>query len=249
MKNRLSTLAIIIAVTALSACTSRHPHPQFTEIAIDTLLGSENSGCKVSYRFASISNASSNATLKAIEQSNINYFFELEEFSGTAPEAVSAALQQLIKDLGIPQDLPPDAARAWGQSEISVESEGAVIDTLLSYVITRSSYTGGAHGNYGTECHTYSLPGGYEVTTADLFSPEQLDKLNALIHTKIYEQFNAKDNEGLAEKGFFPEYIGVTENFRVTPEGITFCYNPYEIGCYALGDIEVVISSEELKAM
>ena len=51
----------------------------------------------------------------------------------------------------------------------------------------------------------------------------------------------------LAERGFFPEYISLTENFRITPEGITFYYNPYDIGCYALGAVDVTMSREELE--
>ena len=32
----------------------------------------------------------------------------------------------------------------------------------------------------------------------------------------------------------------------MTPYGITFHYNPYEIGCYALGAVEVEFSTGEL---
>ena len=46
-----------------------------------------------------------------------------------------------------------------------------------------------------------------------------------------------------------PEIIGVTENFLVTPEGITFYYNPYDIGCYALGSVEVSVSREQLAGL
>ena len=137
---------------------------------------------------------------------------------------------------------------AW-EGEISVESEGSVVDTLLCYVITRASYTGGAHGIYGTECYNYSLAGGYEITTADLFTETQLERLNRLIREDIYEQYGVRSDEELETKGFFPEYIGVTENFLVTPEGITFYYNPYDIGCYALGSVEVSVSREQLAGL
>lgn len=41
----------------------------------------------------------------------------------------------------------------------------------------------------------------------------------------------------------------MTENFRITPEGIVFLYNPYDIGCYALGYIEVTVTGEELETL
>ena len=116
-------------------------------------------------------------------------------------------------------------------------------------MITRASYTGGAHGIYGTECYNYSLTGGYKITTADLFTETQLERLNRLIREDIYEQYGVRSDEELETKGFFPEYIGVTENFLVTPEGITFYYNPYDIGCYALGSVEVSVSREQLAGL
>ena len=35
----------------------------------------------------------------------------------------------------------------------------------------------------------------------------------------------------------------------ITPEGIVFLYNPYDIGCYALGYIEVTVTGEELETL
>ena len=49
--------------------------------------------------------------------------------------------------------------------------------------------------------------------------------------------------EQLARRsGFSKGFISQVENFRITPDGFVFCYNPYEIGCYALGSVEVAIS-------
>ena len=148
-----------------------------------------------------------------------------------------------------PENAAESSARPAWKAEISAESEGSVVDTLLCYVITRSSYTGGAHGIYGTECYNYSLAGGYEITTADLFTEAQLERLNRLVREDICEQYGVRSDEELETKGFFPEYIGVTENFLVTPEGITFYYNPYDIGCYALGSVEVSVSREQLAGL
>ena len=142
--------------------------------------------------------------------------------------------------------LPDGAGPTGAEYEISAESEGSTVDSLLCFVITRAGYTGGAHGMYGTECHTYSLADGFELSRADLFSEEKLQQIDRLIREKIAEQYHAATDEELTRAGFFPEYIAPTENFLLTPEGITFYYNPYEIGCYALGGIEVTISKEEL---
>ncbi len=74
-------------------------------------------------------------------------------------------------DIYLADSLPTGSGNA--EYEISAESEGAVVDTLVVYTITQSSYTGGAHGMYSRENYVYSLDGGYEITLADLFTEAQ----------------------------------------------------------------------------
>ena len=237
--------AILIAgmAAATAACTRKPVAPQFGMLSIDTLIGTPANGCKIEYRFATIANAEKSPALRSIEAANAGYFFELEEFGGTARQAADSALRQIAAELAFPQSAP----QMTEPHEISAEAEAAVTDSLVTYIISRWSYTGGAHGMYATECHTYSLAGGYELSTADLFSERQLLGMEALLRRKLCEQYEAANDDELAERGFFPEYISLTENFRITPEGITFYYNPYDIGCYALGAVDVTMSREELE--
>ena len=169
----------------------------------------------------------------------------------TAAEAAEAAIAQIAEQYAMPPGASgPDVGTgrpAW-EGEISVESEGNVVDSLLCYAITRSSYTGGAHGMYSTQYHIYSLADGFELSLADLFDARQLEILDRAIREKIAETYDAVSDEDLSDRGFFPEYICPTENFRITPEGIAFFYNPYEIGCYALGSVEVTFTWAELDA-
>lgn len=239
MKLRFVLLLLTLLVSA--SCNKRAVRPDFTLLAADTLLQGNGNNCHVEYRFASIRNAAKSPALEVIEQANIGYFFQLEEFSGSAAEAVEASISDIRTNY-----LPDGAGPTGAEYEISAESEGSTVDSLLCFVITRAGYTGGAHGMYGTECHTYSLADGFELSLADLFSEEELQQIDRLIREKIAEQYQAATDEELTRAGFFPEYIAPTENFLLTPEGITFYYNPYEIGCYALGGIEVTISKEEL---
>lgn len=237
--------AILIAgmAAATAACTRKPVAPQFGMLSIDTLIGTPANGCKIEYRFATIANAEKSPALRSIEAANAGYFFELEEFGGTARQAADSALRQIAAELAFPQNAP----QMTEPYEISAEAEAAVTDSLVTYIISRWSYTGGAHGMYATECHTYSLAGGYELSTADLFSERQLLGMETLLRRKLCEQYEAANDDELAERGFFPEYISLTENFRITPEGITFYYNPYDIGCYALGAVDVTMSREELE--
>ena len=198
-----------------------------------------------------IGNAAGHPALETIERANIGYFYDLEAFEGTAAEAAEAAIAQIAEQYAMPPGASgPDVGTgrpAW-EGEISVESEGNVVDSLLCYAITRSSYTGGAHGMYSTQYHIYSLADGFELSLADLFDARQLEILDRAIREKIAETYDAVSDEDLSDRGFFPEYICPTENFRITPECIAFFYNPYEIGCYALGSVEVTFTWAELDA-
>lgn len=240
----------IILLTAASAlvavsCKSNLPkQPRFGVVSIDTLLDNAHAECRIAYSFASVLNAAASPSLEAIEAANIGYFFQLEEFAGSAEEAMQASLRETATVF------LAETEQAGGDGyEISAESTGELFDTLLNYTISRWSHTGGAHGTYGIECHTYALNGGYEITTADLFGSGHLPALEKTIRQKIYTAYEAENDEQLTAFGFFPEYIAPTENFRISDEGITFYYNPYEIGCYALGSVEVTLSRDEMDAL
>lgn len=237
---------------AAASCATKPLIPEFTTIETDTTLVCGPIRYAVQYRFTSIANAASSPALQAIEKANIQYFFGWETPIGNALETRNASLDRLRREA------MDDAAAfqgtggaltetsAWEYLE-SVDSEAAVVDTLLVYTIYESSYAGGAHGMYETSVHNYSLSGGYELSLGDLFTPDQLAGLGELIRNRLYDLYEVSGDEGLAEQGFFPEYIGPTENFAVTETGITFYYNPYDIGCYALGDVRIDLSREELR--
>lgn len=174
MKTRISLLLAAALLAAAGSCTKRPVQPRFGIAATDTLVSRNGIACKIEYRFASILNAGKSPALTAIEQANIGYFFDLEAFSGTVREAAAAAIGQFA-DIYLADSLPTGSGNA--EYEISAESEGAVVDTLIVYTITQSSYTGGAHGMYSRENYVYSLDGGYEITLADLFTEAQLESL------------------------------------------------------------------------
>ncbi|MDE6508161.1 MAG: DUF3298 and DUF4163 domain-containing protein [Alistipes sp.] len=240
-------LLAALALAAFAACTDRPAKPRFDATVLDTLLVQPTYDCRVGYRFASIANARKSEALRTIERSNINYFFELEDFEGDAAEALAESLRQTDKQLALPESFATEGRKA--EYEISVESEGSVVDSLLCYMIYRSNYLGGAHGMYSTEYHTYSLADGCELSAADLLGEEKMKPLRALIRAKLCRTYGAANDAELSAAGFFPEYISVTDNFRITPEGMIFHYNPYEIACYANGEIDIEISREELAAL
>ena len=199
MKRIKTAILLAAAAVAITACNRKPVVPEFGMLPIDTLLGTQDNGCNIEYRFATIGNAGKSAALEAIEKANIEYFFELEEFAGTAREAADSAILQVAAEIVLPEGM----SQGMGAYEISVESEGSVQDTLVTYSISRWSFTGGAHGMYNIEYHTYSITDGYELSLADLFTAPQLLGMEKLLREKLYTQYGTDNDEGLAEQGFF----------------------------------------------
>lgn len=248
MKN-IRTITVLAAGLLLAACHKQPLPPRFDTLSVERQLTGEGTLCRVDYSFVTIANASRSQALRAIEERNIGYFFQLEEFAGDAREAIDASLVEIETQL-----LAPPAGGASGRErraeyEISVAADASVRDTLLTYTIVRESYTGGAHGMSTTEYHTYSTAGGYELTLADLLTEKQLAGLTEAIRRKLCAQYSAADDEALAALGIFPDYIAPTENFRLDDEGLLLLYNPYDVACYAFGPVEVLLTTAELEAL
>ncbi|WP_300110576.1 RsiV family protein [uncultured Alistipes sp.] len=248
---RVVVFLLVLASLALGSCRRATVMPEFDVIVLDTVITDNDYACTFQFTFTSIANADKSPALQAIQEANQLYFFEREDVQGDVQQMMEYSIAQFmchnqildenydLEDLGTPN---------WrSEMELIIESDARIVDSLLVYSISRSSYTGGAHGMYTLSWHNYSIAGGYELALSDLFTPEQQESLLTLIKHKLYEQFEATGDEDLAAQGLFPEYIAATENFEVSEDGITFYYNPYDIAAYALGRIEVHISGEELK--
>jgi hypothetical protein len=53
----------------------------------------------------------------------------------------------------------------------------------------------------------------------------------------------------LTEQGFFENSVDKLEDFFLTPQGLGFQWDPYEIAPYTMGIIELVIPYDELTGM
>jgi len=119
---------------------------------------------------------------------------------------------------------------------------------ILSYVVRRFEYTGGAHG-MNTDTYTILLTDkGLALKQDDLFDEENNEKLATLIVNNLVKANNVDDSSKLEEIGFFSvKEIMPNGNISVSEKGITWSYNPYDIAAYALGSITVTVPFKELK--
>lgn len=109
------------------------------------------------------------------------------------------------------------------------------------------SYEGGAHGMYADTYNVIYLPTMMRLSLNDIFLPECIEKINKMLIQQLLKDQNLSNANELINAGYFDaENIKATENFYIDSRGITWAYNPYEIGCYAIGETHISLPYEEI---
>ena len=120
-------------------------------------------------------------------------------------------------------------------------------DAVLSFEITFSDYTGGAHGNYGTGGRNYSTKTGELIAFDDIsedyeaFHATALDYMLNLAETPAYQGrlFGIPSKDDMDSALFTPE------SWVFTLSGISFLSNPYVLGPYSSGTISFMLPYEK----
>lgn len=132
----------------------------------------------------------------------------------------------------------------------SLESQNINIPVFFNdklFVISNFDYsfTGGAHGNYGTGFTNLDLKRKKVLTLDDVITKKGIEKLPALLEKYFKIQRGVPQEKSLQEAGLFLDTIPVNENFMISPGNIMFNYVPYEIASYADGEIKITIPYNE----
>ncbi len=146
-------------------------------------------------------------------------------------------------------DEKPDSSADYFSSNYSRTSEMQVLfneKDLLSLGYSGYSFSGGAHGNYGTTLASYDLMTKKLLTLDDIFKPNYQKTVSSALEKALRKKYNLNPKEGL-NQFLFEEKIEPTNNFAVTRKGILFNYTPYEIAAYAMGEIQLFVSFDDIK--
>jgi hypothetical protein len=119
---------------------------------------------------------------------------------------------------------------------------------LLSVGFFRYDYSGGAHGNYLTTTVSYDLRTGQRLPYEAIFQPTAAAQLPAMLGQAVRPLVGLKADEPLS-KQLFVRKMPVTHNVFLTPGGVVFVYQPYEIAAYAQGEVRVFLPFSELRPL
>lgn len=164
-------------------------------------------------------------------------------------ETYIEAYKELEDDFKIEQERSKgDPVMPWfsyyEMSENNIEYNS---NNILSYSVSFSNYTGGAHGSHSTKYHVIDLETGKAVTEEDIFIEDFQEQLARILVDKIAELNDVKDPKELEQIGFFSvDEIFPNNNFLINKTGITYAFNEYEIAAYVVGLIDVHVSYQEI---
>ena len=137
-----------------------------------------------------------------------------------------------------------DTEEEWGfMMNWSESIDGSFLDPykgMVSYLKYAYGYSGGAHGMDALTCRTFDLKTGREIFDEDLFKPGYEDRLTETLRANLLS--SVEDPDMLFETDITP-----SDNFYLTSEGITYIYQRYEIGPYAIGIIKVTVPWKEIQ--
>lgn len=120
-------------------------------------------------------------------------------------------------------------------------------DAVISFQITVSDYTGGAHGNYGSSGRNYS------TKTGELLAFDEIAQDNEAFHATVLDyMINLADTPAYKDKLFGPPSKSDLDNalfdgdhWIFTQSGISFLVAPYLLGPYASGEIAFMLPYEK----
>ncbi len=118
---------------------------------------------------------------------------------------------------------------------------------LLTLGFFAYTFTGGAHGNYGSSYVTLDLDNRKKLGLEDVFKPGYEAAVTTLLEKKVREHFEMAPDTPLNEF-LFENEIPITSNFGLMEDGILFNYPPYDVAPYAAGEIGLLLEYSEIGA-
>jgi hypothetical protein len=121
-------------------------------------------------------------------------------------------------------------------------------DNLLSLGFFSYSYSGGAHGNYGTQAATFDVRTGRALRLQDILRRDAQAQLGVLLEQAVRRTLKQPASVPL-DQFLFVKKMPITHNMYLTSSGAVFIYTPYEIASYAQGEIRLFVPREQLQPL
>jgi hypothetical protein len=171
--------------------------------------------------------------------------------NGISPEAaLEQNVNSLVNDMKNTYTENEKAPSDWYYLEqVSVAFNDNNILGIQSHL---EEYSGGAHPNHSVAYTNINTASGTLISLSDLLMSGYEAELNRVaeeLFKKTYYIGEGRMYKTYDDAGFWlePGKFSVPENFLITPGGLLFLFNPYEIAPYAAGAIEFFVPYLKIK--
>lgn len=247
MKN--ITLILVVTLIFFSSCNNdKNVGDSFLNSTIET-IDEQNGACdgegacgsiKIEYPIFSNNNKSVDDKLNSDISNTITSFYDTKSIDKTADKFITDFANFI-------NEFPDVASNKWEVSmlyKININT-----DKLLTLSFSMEGYTGGAHGFRTTSYSNYNPKTGERLQLSDVVN--DVEKLTSIAREIFIEENNLDADLPINAQGFWfvNDTFTLNNNFKITPEGISFHFNQYEIASYAQGDFDIDISMDKLERL
>jgi hypothetical protein len=122
--------------------------------------------------------------------------------------------------------------------------------SLLALEYNGYQYTGGAHGGTKIRYLNWNVKQTKKILLSDILKPGYEAELTAIGEKIFRKQENLDTTTPLSRDYFFKDgKFALNQNFLITPFGLKFLYNQYEIKPYAAGQTTLDIPYAQIKTL
>lgn len=119
---------------------------------------------------------------------------------------------------------------------------------VISFTKKNNTYSGGAHGNYGTWGYNFDAQTGIKLSIADIVN--DFSEFTTAANEYLFAELEKGYGEGLWKD--YKETIKAmwkeNDYWYFNDSGITIIFNPYEVGPYAMGDVMITLPYDVFEA-
>ncbi|PKP52766.1 MAG: hypothetical protein CVT92_07250 [Bacteroidetes bacterium HGW-Bacteroidetes-1] len=126
---------------------------------------------------------------------------------------------------------------------------GSIVFTNNDLVCLKNSYyvfTGGAHGMQNHAYGIFLSENGFQLLPDLLFTENYRKELSVILTNTLKQSIGLPEEKSLSSEGYFVDLVEPNDNIYLTPSGIGFYYNSYEIAPYSTGHTNIFISFDKI---
>ena len=240
MKKLLTLLAVLVLATGCQLKTTTYSDEQAMPLS-----EGQNDSLIMSVSIEYPVRGTSEEILAKFENGILSTAFDMEELPSTVEETATR-YEDNLKDEYFNEyegNESDSGVRTWEDRINGYFSGGK--GRFQSYMVEFYGFRGGAHGINTMTPVVFDRKTGDIVPEEAFFADNYREPVAALIQAHLPEALEG-DQEAL-QAVFEPDLVGPNGNYEVTKDGVTWYYQPYDIGPYYLGVISITVPWKELK--